>query len=420
MGGYVRSVGEPARRGFLCYHLCCAFGRYIRKEQVHMQTETTPRACCRSFAKGACALALASTLAFLGVPVIPSDQALAVTSSELQAQADELFQRIDALQTDLNAANADYDEAVAAHDAAVEAMDDAQDRIDEAQQQLQKLQGRLSDRAVSMYKTGGSATMLDVVLGTSSFDEFLTAWDMMQRVIEQDQQLVQETKDLRAEAQAAYEEYSEQEQIAAEQIDRAEQLRSEIQATQDSLRAEADSITEEIAELQAQEELQAEAARQAKEAAERAAAEQAAANQGGGSGAGESVVAGSGQLAHPLPGSTITSGFGWRSFDNSFHNGVDLAASSGTPYYAAEGGTVIMATNDGGYNGGAGNWIVISHGNGMVTKYMHSSAVYVSVGQQVTKGQNIGAVGSTGNSTGPHLHFQLEINGSPVNPLGYI
>ena len=381
-----------------------------------MQIRTTPRACCRSFARGACALALASALAFLGIPAAPSGEAFAVTSSELQAQADELFARIDALQTDLNAANADYDEAVAAHDVALEAMDDAERRIDEAQSQLEDLQVRLSDRAVSMYKAGGSATMLDVVLGTSSFDEFLTAWDMMQRVIEQDQAMVGQAKDLRAEAQAAYEEYSEQEQVAAEQIERADQLRSEIQATQESLRAEADSITEEIAELQAQEELQAEAARQAKEAAERAAQEQAA----GGGGAGAPVVSGSGQLAHPLPGSTISSGFGWRSFDNSFHNGVDLAAGSGTPYYAAEGGTVIMATNDGGYNGGAGNWIVISHGNGMVTKYMHSSAVYVSVGQQVTKGQNIGAVGSTGNSTGPHLHFQLEINGSPVNPLGYI
>lgn len=389
-----------------------------------MQTENTPRACCRSFAKGACALMLASSLAFIGMPVLPVDQAFAVTSAELQAQADELFQRIDALQTDLNAANADYDEAVAAHDAAIEAMDDAQKRIDEAQEQLQELQIRLSDRAVSMYKTGGSATMLDVVLGTSSFDEFLTAWDMMQRVVEQDQQMIQQAKDLRAEAQAAYEEYSEQEKVAAEQMDRADKLRTEIQATQDSLRAEADKITVEIAEVQAQEELQAEAARQAAEAAERMEQQIAAGGSGGGggasSGAGESVVVGSGQFAHPCPSASISSTFGYRTFDNSFHKGVDFAAGEGTPYYAAESGTVIYATYDGGYNGGAGNWIVISHGNGLVTKYMHSSAVYVSVGQQVSKGQNIGAVGNTGNSFGAHLHFQVEVNGTAVNPMNYL
>ena len=391
-----------------------------------MQTENTPRACCRSFAKGACALMLASSLAFIGMPVLPADQAFAVTSAELQAQADELFQRIDALQTDLNAANADYDEAVAAHDAAIEAMDDAQKRIDDAQEQLQELQVRLSDRAVSMYKTGGSATMLDVVLGTSSFDEFLTAWDMMQRVVEQDQQMIQQTKDLRAEAQAAYEEYSEQEKVAAEQMDRADKLRTEIQATQDSLRAEADKITEEIAEVQAQEELQAEAARQAAEAAERMEQQIAAGGSGGGgasSGAGESVVVGSGQFAHPCPSASISSTFGYRTFDNSFHKGVDFAAGEGTPYYAAESGTVIYATYDGGYNGGAGNWIVISHGNGLVTKYMHSSAVYVSVGQQVSKGQNIGAVGNTSlteSALGAHLHFSVTRDGAAVDPADYL
>lgn len=388
-----------------------------------MQSENTPRACCRSFARGACSFALASSLAFFGVFAIPADRAFAVTSAELQSQADELFQRIDALQTDLNAANTDYDEAVAAHDAAVEAMDDAQNRIDETQEQLQELQVRLSDRAVSMYKTGGSATMLDVVLGTSSFEEFLTAWDMMQRVVEQDQQMIQQTKDLRAEAQAAYEEYSEQEKVAVEQMERADQLRSEIQATQESLRAEADKITEEIAEVQAQEELEAEAARQAAEAAERMEQQIASGGSSGGdtsSGAGESVVVGSGQFTHPCPSGSISSGFGYRTFDNSFHKGVDFAASEGTPYYAAESGTVIYATYDGGYNGGAGNWIVISHGNGLVTKYMHSSAVYVSVGDQVSKGQNIGAVGNTGNSFGAHLHFQVEVNGTAVNPMNYL
>ena len=132
------------------------------------------------------------------------------------------------------------------------------------------------------------------------------------------------------------------------------------------------------------------------------------------------MVSGTGALANPCPGGSISSTFGYRDFDSSFHMGLDLAAAEGTPYYAADSGTVIYATNDGSYNGGAGNWIVISHGNGLVTKYMHSSAVYVNVGDSVSKGQNIGAVGNTGNSFGAHLHFQVELNGAAVDPLGYI
>ena len=97
-----------------------------------------------------------------------------------------------------------------------------------------------------------------------------------------------------------------------------------------------------------------------------------------------------------------------------------MAAPEGTPYYAADSGTVMYATNDGGYNGGAGNWVVISHGNGIVTKYMHSSATFVQPGDFVERGQNIGLVGNTGESFGAHLHFQVEIDGVAVNPLNYI
>lgn len=97
-----------------------------------------------------------------------------------------------------------------------------------------------------------------------------------------------------------------------------------------------------------------------------------------------------------------------------------MAAPEGTPYYAADSGTVIYATHDGGWNGGAGNWVVISHGNGIVTKYMHSSSVLVSVGQFVERGQHIGNVGQTGQAFGAHLHFQVEIDGVAVNPQNYI
>lgn len=99
-----------------------------------------------------------------------------------------------------------------------------------------------------------------------------------------------------------------------------------------------------------------------------------------------------------------------------FHNGVDFAAASGTPILAAYGGTVVGAA----YNSSMGNYVMINHGDGLYTIYMHASALYVSQGQTVKKGDQIAAVGSTGRSTGPHLHFSVRVNGEYVNPWNYL
>ena len=124
-----------------------------------------------------------------------------------------------------------------------------------------------------------------------------------------------------------------------------------------------------------------------------------------------------GRFADPCPGAVMTSNFGFREFDNKFHKGLDLGTGSeNIPTYAAESGTVIFA----GYSGSAGNLITIDHGNGLVTKYMHHSEIYVKVGDHVEKGQQIGLSGTTGRSTGNHLHFQVEENGVAVNPLLYL
>ena len=123
----------------------------------------------------------------------------------------------------------------------------------------------------------------------------------------------------------------------------------------------------------------------------------------------------------PCPSSKrITSGFGKRAQPtagaSTNHKGIDIGASYGASIIAAAGGRVTTAT----YSSSAGNYIVISHGNGLSTVYMHCSALYVSAGQTVSAGQSIAAVGSTGYSTGNHLHFGVIKNGSYVNPLGYV
>ena len=123
-----------------------------------------------------------------------------------------------------------------------------------------------------------------------------------------------------------------------------------------------------------------------------------------------------GSFMHPLNGAgTISSGYGSRW--GSFHYGIDIAASAGTPIYAAASGTVTYS----GYNsGGYGNLIIIEHDNGVQTYYGHCKDLYAQVGQSVLKGENIATVGSTGNSTGNHLHFEIRNGNSPINPYSYI
>lgn len=121
-------------------------------------------------------------------------------------------------------------------------------------------------------------------------------------------------------------------------------------------------------------------------------------------------------LIRPVSG-TITSRFGSRSsVRSSAHTGLDIATSTGTPIVAAASGTVTFS----GYKGSYGNMVVISHGNGVQTYYGHCSALYVSAGQAVSQGQKIAAVGSTGNSTGPHLHLEVRVNGVAYNPQNYV
>jgi murein DD-endopeptidase MepM/ murein hydrolase activator NlpD len=128
---------------------------------------------------------------------------------------------------------------------------------------------------------------------------------------------------------------------------------------------------------------------------------------------------GTGQLIIPCLGE-ITSGFGWRMHPvlgyERFHSGVDFGADYGTAIYAADRGTVIFA----GWYGGYGNAVIIDHGGNMTTLYGHASELYVVEGQTVQRGQAIAAVGSTGLSTGPHLHFEVRRDGEPIDPMAFL
>lgn len=118
----------------------------------------------------------------------------------------------------------------------------------------------------------------------------------------------------------------------------------------------------------------------------------------------------SNKMLWPTDGHIITQYYSWK------HTGLDIANKTGTPLYAADSGTVIYS----GWSTGYGNNVVVDHGGGKKTRYAHASELYVKVGDKVTKGQTIAAMGSTGWSTGPHIHFEVVINGKKLNPLNYI
>jgi murein DD-endopeptidase MepM/ murein hydrolase activator NlpD len=125
------------------------------------------------------------------------------------------------------------------------------------------------------------------------------------------------------------------------------------------------------------------------------------------------VPIGNGILGWPVSG-PVVSGFGMRW--GRMHEGIDITCPTGTPVRAAGDGTVIWAS----WRGGYGNAVVIDHGGGLATLYAHNSAFASSVGQSVVRGQVIAYAGSTGNSSGPHVHFEVRVNGTAVDPLGYL
>lgn len=345
-------------------------------------------------------LLVALVLVFSLIPFIPG-AAVAVTSAEKQAEADEAMKQLDALQTELNSVSEQLEAAEAAEAAALQQMTDAKEREDFAANRTAELQRQLGDRAVESYRKG-TPTFLEVFFGASSFSEFVISWDMINRLNERDARLTQEFKDARAEAESARLIYAEQERIASAKRDEIAELKLDLEQKTVDMAAQIEKLTAEAAELLAEEEAAAEAAR--------IAAAAAAGNLS------PKQIEGLPRFTHPCPGSMVSSTFGYRDFDHSHHNGLDLAAGTGTPILAALPGTVVIA----GWSDSAGNWIVISHGSGLVTKYMHASALYVKAGDVVSAGEQIAAVGNTGNSFGAHLHFQVEINGSPIDPQLFV
>ncbi len=338
-----------------------------------------------------------------------------------------LDQRISGLEGELETVTSDRDAAArelaateAEHTRLVEALAQKKAELQRAESDLVQAQDALSARAVNIYKTGGFS-YLEALFDTRRLIDLINRLDLLSLIIRQDQQLLTRVEELRARVAAEKAALYEQEtQLAAvEERQQAQtaalnQLVSEqasklakLDSARDDKRAVLAKAEKDKASWEKQEDaLLADSARLETEL--RALTSTST-----------EVVKGTGRLIMPVNG-RISSPFGYRVHPifqvRKLHTGIDISASSGTPIKAADSGVVVQA----GWRGGYGQAVVISHGDGIATLYAHQSKILVGVGDRVEKGDVIGKVGSTGYSTGPHLHFEVRVNGSPVDPMRYL
>lgn len=406
--------------------------------------------------------------ALLAVVLVPAGfaAAQAPATSQLAEARDRLAaveRELDDATSDADSADdelADADERLAevesiVNDVAAQldrqrgAVADATGRLDAVEADAAVIRAQLEDRVTSMFKHG-AVRDFDVLLASDGAEEALARSTFL-RVLTVGDSVTAETL---AAAEVAVGAERERLQVEEDRLDdllvEQEELLGEVERIRESralaaadararveqLAAEQDDLEAESAELEqlirtqqreardaAAAEEAAAAERERAAAAERAAAPPASSGSGSGSGSSDSGGGGGDEATTSAPSSSgyawpicapVTSEYGQRW--GRLHAGIDQGASTGTAIGASKAGTVIFA----GWQGGYGNLVLIDHGDGVVTAYAHQSSMAVGNGASVSQGQTIGYVGNTGNSTGPHLHFETRVNGSAVNPRNYL
>ena len=304
-----------------------------------------------------------------------------------------------------------------------------QDRLEVAQDRLVRLRARLNEatevlstRLVEMYKDD-EPDVLTVILESDGFADMLDRTAFLERISAQDRVIVTRVRELKRETTRLtnqLEELEEQKQDAADAIlvqkNEVAEARAAVVERQNALASARGKRRTLLASVEsdrhALEEDLDDLRREQAAVQARVRAAQSASGGGGGASPGP-IRRGSGGLIWPVNGS-VSSGFGQRW--GRLHAGVDIPVPVGTPVRAAQSGRVIIAGSMGGY----GLYICISHGGSLSSCYAHNSSLGVSQGQSVKQGQVIAQSGNTGNSTGPHVHFEVRVNGTPVDPMGYL
>ena len=335
-------------------------------------------------------------------------------AEQAQKKKNEIESRIEGLSEEKRAVDEAADEATKAYKDVRKELDATEKRIDENEDKLKVLnkdfavkRDQLAKRVRDIY-INGQINYLDVLFGAKDFQDFFTRMDLLKRVIQQDYDLVQvvfaEKTAIETSQKELEQDKTAKEKLVASAADRkkeAEKKQAAKQAIIDKM--ETDRATQEriINENLA-------ASKEVEQMIRNSRYQPAS-----------PALSGSGALNWPISG-PITSPFGWRVHPitgaSRFHSGIDIGGDYGDTIHAAGAGIVSYA----GWISGYGYAVIIDHGGGISTLYGHNQALLVSEGQSVSQGQAIAECGSTGNSTGPHCHFEVRVDGEPVDPMGYL
>lgn len=285
----------------------------------------------RAFLGGAAAFGAAAM-------VSPKNAFADPTSADVQAQADEARQKLNSMREQLGVASANYNQAVQEHDEAVSKMDECQTKIDDNNAQIDKLQDKLSKRARNMYRDG-QTTFLDVILGSNSFDDFAKNWDTLTSLNEKDSEMVEQTKNLRADNEAQKQEYANQADIAQQKVEEADAAQKQAEELVQQYQNEVDSLDSQVAELLAEEEAAAQKAAEEAAAAAAAQAEAASASSNTSSSASNSSASSDSSSDSATSGSASDNGGGSSSGSSSSSSSSSSSGGSSNNY----GGSVVAA-----------------------------------------------------------------------------
>ncbi|WP_320672849.1 murein hydrolase activator EnvC family protein [Patulibacter defluvii] len=339
-----------------------------------------------------------------------------VLTADIDRQTGRIRQlqgRIDVLQRREDGVQGDLDRSQALLTRTQTDLRSERARLSRLRTRLAEARRVLAARLVELYQAD-KPDLVSVVLNSNGFADLVERGEFLRRIGQQDRRIMAAVKIAKDEAVATEDKLSTLEQrqrSATERIqarrDEIAQVKGELVSARSSIDNERDKRENLLVGIRSQrQQLEKNLAAMERE-------ESKIQGQLSGMPAGGSVKQGSGQLVWPANGQ-FTSPFGTRW--GRLHAGIDIAVPTGTAVHAADSGTVAIA----GWVGGYGNYICINHGGGLSTCYGHNSRLGVRVGQRVSKGQVIAASGNTGNSTGPHIHFETRVNGVPRDPMGYL
>jgi len=330
-------------------------------------------------------------------------------TNEASAKVENVSERLRQIQEELRVATAEYKEVKGQLDSVEDKISDNTELLEKTEADLKVKNKKLQQRVRDIY-INGQISYVDVLFGAKDFADLMTRMDVLKRIIKHDYDLIMKVKEEKATVENTRAQLEKDKAEAEVLVTDAQAKKAKVEDKESEQQVLLDQA---IYDRDTSERMYEEIMAASQEVANMIRRSQM--SSAGYSGA----PAGAGGMIWPISG-PITSEFGWRThpiFGTArFHSGLDIGGDYGMPIYAAAGGTVIYA----GWISGYGNAVIIDHGGGVTTLYGHNDSLNVSEGENVAQGQVIAMCGSTGNSTGPHCHFEVRENGEPVSPYGYL